>query len=897
MRMTCRIWISVILIWFPFFGMGAARAEEGVSSLSVYPPRVMAWQPLLARAMYGGEGEEAGSRLTLRSADEVLLSRGGNVIFLAHFEGDLQAKGGWVPDESKLSYSEKAVFGKGALRLDEGSSLIYREIPDSFNPKSGSVLMWVAPDTQTVFVTPDETLYYEMADDGSLLSLSLSKHHLKARWKGRGRGDTKDKKSAMDAREWHMVGMSWGYPEKDLVTIYLDGGFWYSKKEKYRPSGRPREIGIGTGVGGSSSFRGLIDEVMITGSALSKEEVFALYEAGHDARLPFPDQFAAVMVDSAWAGKPLAFDYLPRNSQGRAYATVSSEAIVPEEPHALLQIGLGRLTTTPFDLIGAELTYDCLHPDSSTKFPAVRMWESPRCNSLEEDRGKPRRRVLESMKSFQLARPGSPLVRIFWNGGEGAVYRYDKNAANPPDRVDHVREFLDSLSIRFPQSIMLFAETAQSDERTSDFDTSLIRYMHTRYGENRPRYYECINEMIYAEGWGTKSDNDSALVWNWKDGYYHSGGRCWTHMVEDTLSGFFEGARAIDKELSLGWFIDRQGGWNFDGMPAGLMEQWRQDSILLSNEAILEHTGFLSFHDYFPISMGAGENSLANGLTRAVGSLGWKHAYVNPKTWRLFAKYFGHPEWEMMQTEYNTAAANRSPRMPAGAERLFDTWAGAWANISNFILRAKAGEIDKAMYFKVGYAYGDTPHATVNYANGRAHRSVIEKAFGRFGSLMRDSTLAADSVWTYGFTSERTAHNWGMTGMPVLGALSTISPDSDTVAILLVNRDWRHRFPLEVVMEPPLAPDPDHDTAFFHHVAFGPTSKGANDDPDTSLLESWGKGYYYPSDTKFDSTDVNFVCDTLPGFSTHMSVELERAVFGVLELPVRVKDRIERRAR
>jgi hypothetical protein len=286
--------------------------------------------------------------------------------------------------------------------------------------------------------------------------------------------------------------------------------------------------------------------------------------------------------------------------------------------------------------------------------------------------------------------------------------------------------------------------------------------------------------------------------------------------------------------------------------------------------------------------MGEGENSLASGLSRAVGSLGWKHAYLNPKTWRLFAKYFGHPEWEMIQTEYNTAAADRSRRMPSRAARLFDTWAGAWANVSNFILRARAGQIDKAMYFKAGYAYGDTPHATVNYADGNEYRTVIEKTFGLFGSLLKDSTLAADSIRTYGFKSGRTAHNWGITGMPVFEALPTISPDTSALAILLVNRDWRRNLPLEITLEPPLAIDPAR-PALFHHIEFGPSSRGAGAAADTSLLESWGKGYFYPSETKFDSTDVSFVCDTLADFSGKMTLELGRAVFGVLELPLTVQ--------
>jgi hypothetical protein len=889
MRASLTIVFVAMVVFAPLFGPGAA-AEEVKSSVSVYPPRIMARQPLLARAMYGGEGEEHGSRLALYEGEKPLLSAEGKVIFLAHFEGGLGARGGWMlPEASGVSFSERARFGERALRMKKGSSLVYDKIPDAFDYRSGSVLMWVAPDTQTVFVTPDQCLYYEKADDGSLLSLSLSKHHLKASWKGRGRGDTGDKKSAMDAREWHLVGMSWGYPQRDLVTMFLDGGFWYSRTEKYRPGSRAAEIGIGTGQGRSEAFRGLIDEVMITRQALSEDEVLALYHAGRDGALPFPDQFMALLVDDSSTGLPLRVEYTPRNKEGREFPSVRSDIVIPEPPHAELFLGLGQLTTTPFDLIGIELTYDCAHPDSSREFPSVRMWDSPRCKSPEEDRGKPRKRVLESVRCFQLSRPGNPLVRVPWGGGEGAYYRFEKNAKNPPDRVDHVREFLDSLSVGFPQALMLFAETAQLDESTSDFDTSLIRYMKQHYGEKRPRYYECINEMIYAEGWGTERDNDSALVWDWRDGYYHTGGRSWTHMVEDTLSRFFEEASAIDRELRFGWFIDRQGGWNVNGTPSGVMEEWRQDSILLANEMILKHTGFLAFHDYFPISMGEGENSLAHGLTRAVGSLGWKHAYMNPRTWRLFAKYVGHPEWEMFQTEYNTAAADRSARMPARAERLFDTWAGAWANISNFILRARAGQIDKAMYFKAGYAYGDTPHATVNYAAGKAHRTVIEKTFGLFGGLLRDSTLAADSIWTYGFKSGKTAHNWGITGMPAFDALSTVSPDTDTVAVILVNRDWRHTLPLELYLEPPLTVDPEHDTALFYHVEFGPTSKGAGSAPDTSLLESWGKGYFYTSETKFDSTDVNFVCDTLPGFSQHMRLELGRAAFGVLEFPVRVK--------
>jgi hypothetical protein len=434
---------------------------------------------------------------------------------------------------------------------------------------------------------------------------------------------------------------------------------------------------------------------------------------------------------------------------------------------------------------------------------------------------------------------------------------------------------------------MLFAETAQSDETTTDFDTTLIRYMLNRYGDGRPRYYEFINEMIYAEGWGTEGDSDDDLVWTWNDGYYHTGGRSWTHMVEDTLSRFFEAASSIDDELKFGWFIDRQGGWNVNGIPSGVMEVWRQDSILLANPTILEKTSFLSFHDYFPISMGRGSFSLAEGLWRSVGSLGWAHAYLNPRTWYLFAKYVGHPEWELFQTEYNSGIKRRDRRMPARAERLFDTWAGGWANVSNFILRYRAGYIDKSCYFKAAYAYESTPHATINYAGGEEHRTVIEKTFGYFGNLMKDSTLTSDSIWTYGFGSHKTAHDWGVTDMPVFDAISTISPDTDSVAILFVNRDWQNDLRLDVYLEAGLTVDPAQDRALLHHVAFGPTSMGAHDEPDTSLLESWGQGYYYPSPTKFDSTDVSFVCDTLPGFSKKMSVLLGRATYGVLEFPVK----------
>jgi hypothetical protein len=882
--------VSIAMLALEFTsGAFAAPVAGAKTSVRFYPPRVMARQPLLAGATYGEEGEEKGSRLALFAGEKEILSSEGEVIYLGHFEGNMSAKGGWEePVAAKVSYSGSARFGQKALRMGKGSSLVYRKIPEAFDTRAGSVLMWVAPDTQTVFVTPDQCLYYEKAGDGSVLSLVLSRHHLKAMWRGRGFGNTGDKKSAMDAGEWHMVGLSWGYPRPNMVTVFLDGGFWYPRTEQYWPASRALEIGIGTGLDRSQPFQGLIDEVMITNQPLSEEEVLALYNAGAGGKIPFPDHFLAMIVDSSLAGEPLRAEYTPRNGEGRAFPSVWSEPLVPEASHAELFLGLGRLTTTPFDLIGIELTYDCAHPDSGSEFPVVRMWDCPRCRSLAEDRGRPRKRLLESVRNFQLSRPGNPLARIFWNGGEGAYFRFDKNAENPPDRVDHVREFLDSLSVGFPQALMLFAETAQSDESTSDFDTSLIRYMKHRYGEKRPRYYECINEMIYAEGWGTEGDNDSALVWDWRDGYYHKGGRSWTHMVEDTLSRFFTEASRIDRELRFGWFIDRQGGWNVNGSPSGPMEEWEQDSILLANRAIVENTSFLVFHDYFPISMGEGENRLANGLSQAVGSLGWKHAYLNPKTWRLFARYFGHPEWELIQTEYNTSAAQRSRRMPPRAARLFDTWAGAWANVSNFILRARAGQIDKAMYFKAGYAYGDTPHATVNYAAGNEYRTVIEKTFGLYGSLLKDSTLA-DSIRTYVFKSGKSAHDWGVTGMPVFDALSTISPDTSMLAILLVNRDWRRDLPLAITLEPPLVPDPGRDTALFYHVEFGPSSRGAKAAPDTSLLESWGKGYFYPSETKFDSTDVSFVCDTLPGFSKVMKLNLGRAVFGVLELPVKVK--------
>ena len=846
----------------------------------------MTRQHVLAGAYYGESGREEGSVIELHPGQGKSVSSEGKVIFLAHFEGDTQTKGGYRPAVARVAFAEGARFGASCLRMNEESTLVYRDLPDGYDSRSGTVLMWVAPDTQTVFVKPDQVLFYEEGTDKSGMKLVLSEHHLKAVWNGRGYGDTGDKKSAMDAHEWHLVGMSWGYPKADRVTLFLDGGYWYSSLLTYHPHSDASEIGIGTGTGSGTSFQGQIDEVMITHPALSREEVLALYESGRERSLPFPDQFMAVQIDTSWQNDTLWFEYLPRNSAGIEFSPVCSESIIPAPPHAELFLNNGKLTTTPFDLIGAEITYDCNHPADTRKFPRVRLWECDKCKSPREEDGFPRKRVVESVRNFQVDRVSRPLVRVFWDGGEGAYYRFDKNADNPPDRVGHVKEFCDSLSIDFRNAIMLIAETAQSDETTSDFDTSLIRYMLKSYGPDRPRYYEFINEMTYSEGWGPESDDDSALVWDWRDGYYHTDGRCWTHMVEDTLSWFMDAAKRVDPDLRFGWFIDRRGGWNFDGIPSGKMDEWRQDSILLSNETILKRTDFLAFHDYFPLSMGKGSNSLGEGLWRAVGSLGWKHAYVNPKTWRLFSKYFGHPEWEMLQTEYNTAVSVRSRRMPARAERLFDTWAGAWVNISNFILRYRAGQIDKAEYFKPAYAYGDTPHATINYTRGHAHRTVIEKAFGLYGDLMRDSTIVSDSIWTYGFESKKTSHHWGLTSLPVFDCISTVSPDQDTVAILLVNRDWEHPLRLDLFLDPFLEIDPDHDTALFHHVAFGPTSRGSADEPDTSLLESWGRGYYYPSWTKFDSTDVDFVCDTLPGFSGNTTVDLGRAVFGVLEIPV-----------
>ncbi len=850
----------------------------------------MARQYLLGAAHYGETGIEEGSEILLHVPGGTISRQDRKAIFTARFDGDATGTGGTEPGVEEVQYVRESPFGDRCLRMGKESALIYRDLPRSYDNTSGTMLMWVAPDTQTVFVVPEQTLFYEKGRDGSTLMLSLFRHHLRATWSGRGGGNTNDKKSAMDAREWHLVGMSWGHPGPRRVTMFLDGCSWYSSKDDYRPASPAREIGFGTGTDRTASFEGLIDEVLITSPALTEEEVLALYRAGRDQRLPFPDMFLAARIDTSWQGDTLRFEFRPRNSSGTVFPSVYSRPVIPEPPHAELHLGLDGLTTTPFDLIGMEITYDCHDPGETEGFPRVRMWESPACKSLEEDRGRPRKRVVESCRNFQLDRVGAPMVRVFWNGGEGAYYRFDKNAANPPDRVDHVREFLDSTSVDFSRAIMLFAETAQSDEVTTDFDTTLIRYMLNRYGDRRPRYYEFINEMIYAEGWGTKGDRDDDLVWTWNDGYYHTGGRCWTHMIEDTLSWFFEEASKIDDGLKFGWFIDRQGGWNINGTPAGVMEEWRQDSILLANQTILEKTSFLSFHDYFPVSMGQGSSSLAEGLWRSVGTLGWAHAFLNPKTWHLFTKYVGHPEWELFLTEYNTGVKARDRAMPARAERLFDTWAGGWSNISNFILRHRAGYIDKACYFKAAYSYDPTPHATINYAGGREHRTVVEKTFGCYGSLMKDSTLTADSVWTYGFSSHKAAHDWGVTDMPVFDAISTITPDTDTVAILFVNRDWQNDLLLEIHLDAGLTVDPEVDRALFHHVAFGPSAMGAHDEPDTSLLESWGHGYYYPSRTKFDSTDVDFVCDTIPEFSNRMSVLLGRAAYGVLEFPVKRRE-------
>lgn len=886
--MFFRIMIRILIIFLTFSSLTAIPAARSTTrSISITPPVVMAGQYLMARVNYAGERVSTGSAIILHVGDSYTLSQQARDISTFHFDGENETLLGSHPIREHVTVSGNSPFGDGCLRMTGNSKLVFNDLSPVSDEESGTVLMWVAPDTQTVFVTPEQALFYEKAGDHSKLLLSLSRHHLKASWTGRGYGSTGDKKSAMDAREWHLVGMSWGQPRKDRVTIYRDDCFWYSSKHRYLPGSEPVEIGIGTGIGRTVSFEGWIDEVMIAHPALTNEEVAALYRAGSEHGLPFPDQFMVVEVDTSWQNDTLWFEYVTRSGDGRMVPATSSQLIIPEPAHAELHLDLSGITTTPFDLIGAELTYDCYDPESTSNFPGVRMWDSENCRGPEEDTGHPRKRMVESVRNFQVDRVGSPLIRFFWNGGEGAYYRFGKNADDPPDRVDHAREFMDSLSTGFTNSIMLLAETAQSDESTSDFDTSLVRYMLNRYDADRPRYYEFINEMIYAEGWGTKSDRDSALVWDWRDGYYRKDGRCWTHMIEDTLSWFFEAAHTIDDDLKFGWFIDRQGGWNFDGTPAGAMDEWVQDSILLSNDVILDRTGFLAFHDYFPISMGRGSRSLGEGLSRAVGSLGWTHAYLNPRTWRLFAKYFGHPEWELIQTEYNTAAVEMDRRMPKRAARLYDTWAGAWANISNLILRYRSGQIDKAVFFKPAYSYGDTPHATINLARGKAHRTVIEKTFGLYGGLMRDSTITSDSIWTYGFRSGKTSHNWGKSDLPVFDAISTVSPDTDTVAILLVNRDWKKNLKFELFLGEDLFLDPVHDTAFFHHVEFGPTSRGATDEPDTSLLESWGKGYYYASEGKFDSTDVNFVCDTLPGFSQNMSLDIGRGAFGVLVIPVK----------
>jgi hypothetical protein len=552
-----------------------APESKEMSSVTVTPLRVMAGQYLLASIDNGGRAESDGTRIILHIGDSDTLSQKVRDITTFHFEDGEETLWGSPTHMEQVDISQDTPFGSRCLRMTRGSRVVFPGLKPTGDNTSGTILMWVAPDTQTVFVSPDQVLFYEKASDNSRLTLSLSHHHLEASWRGRGYGNTGDKKSAMDAREWHLVGLSWGYPRNDRVTVYRDGCYWYSSEYRYQPGRGVLEVGIGTGIGKSVSFEGLIDEVMIVRPALSNDEVAALYHAGSEWRLPFPDQFMAVRVDTSWQNDSLRFDYAQGSGTAHELNTVSSRSIAAEPAHAELYLDLSRMTTTPFDLIGAEITYDCMDPESTAKFPGVRMWECPKCRGPEEDEGHPRQRMVESVKNFQVDRVSSPLIRVFWNGGEGAYYRFGKNALNPPDRVDHVREFLDSLSTGLQNSIMLLAETAQSDESTSDFDTSLVRYMLNRYGPDRPRYYEFVNEMIYAEGWGTPGDRDSALVWEWHDGYYHTDGRCWTHMIEDTLSWYFNAAHIIDPDLKFGWFIDRQGGWNPDGIPAGPMNEDR----------------------------------------------------------------------------------------------------------------------------------------------------------------------------------------------------------------------------------------------------------------------------------------------------------------------------------
>ena len=151
---------------------------EGASntiSISQYN-KISARHYVLARCDYNESNREEQSTVEMYKDDVLDTSYTTRTIMLLHFNGNGTSEEGYtVSNDLDVSYTATGLWGNAAQFNSSGSKIEYTgsSIPSLFSDTRGTVLMWVAPNTQTVRFDDRVNLFYSESDDGSWMALQL----------------------------------------------------------------------------------------------------------------------------------------------------------------------------------------------------------------------------------------------------------------------------------------------------------------------------------------------------------------------------------------------------------------------------------------------------------------------------------------------------------------------------------------------------------------------------------------------------------------------------------------------------------------------------------------------------------------------------------------------------